>query len=266
MGTDDWRTLIADIRRLGSQSVQLIGGEPTMHPDFAELLAFSIDTGLEVEVYSNLVSVRDEWWELFDHPQVSLATSYYSDDPAQHAAITGRRASHARTRANIVEALRRGIPMRVGIVDILSDQRVDQARTELEAMGVSDVGVDQVRGLGRAAVTLADASQLCGRCGVKKASVSPDGDVTPCLMARWMVAGNVRRTSLQEIVTGPRWEEALAMIPVPRMAGKSCKPDDNTCKPTQGDGSDCAPAFRPACNPRFCSPELTPAPKKPGKK
>ncbi|MEV4245214.1 radical SAM protein [Streptosporangium canum] len=264
MSTSEWLTLITDAKALGSRSVQLIGGEPTMHPDFAELLAHAIDAGLDVEVYSNLVNVRDEWWELLSSPRVNLATSYYSDDPAQHATVTGRRASHARTRANIAEALKRGIPLRAGIVDIFNGQRVDQARAELEAMGVTSIGTDRVRGIGRAAATIPDVSQLCGQCGRGKASISPDGNVRPCLMARWMTAGNVLESSLVDIVNSSTWRRLVSTIPSPRADGTRCKPDANTCKPTQGDGSDCAPASRPACNPRFCSPELNPSPKRPG--
>lgn len=71
--------------------------------------------------------------EIFSLPGVRLATSYYSDDHAQHAAITQRRSSYTRTKANIVEALHRSIPLRVGVIDIHSGQRVEQAVTELEA-------------------------------------------------------------------------------------------------------------------------------------
>ncbi len=35
--------------------------------------------------------------------------SWYSADPAKHAEVTGSKASHARTRANIAEAVRRGV-------------------------------------------------------------------------------------------------------------------------------------------------------------
>jgi hypothetical protein len=63
-----------------------------------------------VTVFSNLVHIRPDLWKLFSIPGVSLATSYYSDDPGQHEAITGRRGSYAKTRGNIAEAIKRGIP------------------------------------------------------------------------------------------------------------------------------------------------------------
>lgn len=57
-------------------------------------------------------------WETFAQDGVQLATSYYSDDTAEHEAITKGRSSHVRTKANITEALRRSIPLRVGLVDV----------------------------------------------------------------------------------------------------------------------------------------------------
>ncbi|MEO3856860.1 radical SAM protein [Acrocarpospora sp. B8E8] len=118
MTADDWHTLISDAAAAGAAGIQFIGGEPTLHPHFAELLRHAIGTGMRVEVFSNLVHVRDEWWELFGCPKVSLAFSYYSDHAAEHSAITGRDSSHARTRENIAEAVRRGIPLRAGILGI----------------------------------------------------------------------------------------------------------------------------------------------------
>ena len=90
----NWRELISDARRLGVSQLQLIGGEPTMHPRFTQLLRHAIDSGLPTEVFSNLVQVRDEWWDLYAHPSVSLATSTTPDQAPQHEAVTGRQQSY----------------------------------------------------------------------------------------------------------------------------------------------------------------------------
>ncbi|GAA3444759.1 radical SAM/SPASM domain-containing protein [Planomonospora venezuelensis] len=259
MTAADWRRLITEAKTLGVSHVQFIGGEPTLYPDFATLLGDAIDAGMGVEVYSNLVTVRTGWWELFSHPNVRLATSYYSDRVTEHGAVTGRRGAYGRTKANIAEAVKRGIPLRVGIIDVLAGQRVEQARAELAAMGVTAIGTDRVRGVGRAAATVPDVSQLCGQCGDGKAAISPDGDVWPCVLSRWMVAGNVRRTPLAEIVKGVTWSELVSAIPT---AGKPCNPQQPSCRPTERDGNDCAPSESPACNPRFCAPDTKSKPPK----
>ncbi len=110
-------------------------------PDLATLILHALGRELAVEVYSNLVRVTDSLWTAFERPGVRLATSYYSPDAAQHNAITDRR-SHDRTLANIRKALRRGIPLRVGLVDVDEGQDIAGALAELESLGVTAVGVE----------------------------------------------------------------------------------------------------------------------------
>jgi MoaA/NifB/PqqE/SkfB family radical SAM enzyme len=262
MTADDWRSVITQAAGLGVSMVQFIGGEPTLHPDFGALLAHAVDAGLAAEVYSNLTHVREPWWELFACPGMSLATSYYSDDPAEHDAITGRPGSHARTLASIGQAVARGIPVRAGIIEVADGQRTSQARAELEALGVRRIRTDRVRRLGRAASAGPDVSQLCGNCGRGIAAVLPSGDVCPCVMARWLTAGNVRDMPLAQILAGPALATATAVIPArPRRAVSSdpCAPDcapasdSDICPPPAG--SACSPDCGPASDSDICGPQ-----------
>ncbi len=172
----DWRRVIDQAAVLGVSMVQFIGGEPTLHPKLPGLVNHALTAGMEVEVFSNLVHVTPTLWEMFEQPGVRLACSYYSDDACQHAAVTGRASSHARTRANIVEALRRSIPLRVGVIDLGDGQRVDAAIAELEALGVADVGFDRLRQVGRGVREQRPSmDQLCGHCASDVLAVAPDG-------------------------------------------------------------------------------------------
>nr|WP_055414249.1 MULTISPECIES: radical SAM/SPASM domain-containing protein [Streptomyces] len=248
MTADDWRYVISDAAALGVREVQLIGGEPTAHPAWAGLVDHALSLGLGVEVYSNLFYVKPDWWGTLARDGVKLATSYYSDRAEEHDAITTRPGSYERTRANIAEAVRRGIPLRVGIVSVLPVQRVSEARQELEALGVTKIRTDRTRRLGRASRpgAGADAAELCGRCGHGQAAVLPSGEVTPCVMSRWLTTGNVRDHGLAAILGGKAWAEALRVIPV-RADAAPCDPD---CKPAL-DGGDCSPAEQPACDPKY---------------
>ncbi|MGH3756924.1 radical SAM protein [Actinophytocola sp.] len=149
MTKSDWRRVIDEAKPLGIEIVQFIGGEPTMHPDLPGFVDHALAHGISVEIYSNLLHVRPALWDTLSRPDVRLATSYYTDDAAQHEAITQGRGSHARTRSNIIEMVRRSIPLRVGIVDVHNGQRVDQAHAELASLGVTDIGYDRVRQVGR---------------------------------------------------------------------------------------------------------------------
>ncbi|WP_101256333.1 radical SAM protein [Streptomyces barkulensis] len=243
MTADDWRSVIDQAAGMGVTEVQFIGGEPTLRPDFTTLLDHALNRGLHVQVFSNLVHVREALWERLRDPAVSLATSYYSDLPDQHTRITGRRSSHDRTRANIIRAVQLGIPLKVGIIDTFDGQRTAQARAELEALGVQHIHIDRQRGVGRATTTDPTIGELCGRCGTGRAAIGPHGDVWMCVLARFLPpAGNVRTTELRTILESNAMTALMAQVPR--------RPSATACKPNS-DGSDCSPAESTACNPAY---------------
>jgi Iron-sulfur cluster-binding domain len=172
-------------------------------PGVQDLVGHALGRRLLVEVFSNLVHVTDDLWEVFSQPRISLATSYYSDQPEQHAAITGR-ASYARTKTNIAEALRRGIPLRAGVIDLGNGQRAGQAQNELAALGVPLIGYDRLCQVGRGVRDQQVSSeQLCGHCGDGVTAISPVGVVWPCVFSRWLPIGNVLEAKLAEILASP---------------------------------------------------------------
>ncbi|MCO5994476.1 radical SAM protein [Actinoallomurus rhizosphaericola] len=262
MTTSEWYQVIDQAAEIGVRTIQFIGGEPTLHPDFARLIEQAAGTGLNVEIFSNLVSIKAAWWDLFTSTRVSLATSYYAAGPTGHEAITQRRGSHARTRANIAEAVRRSIPLRVGIIDVGDARRAAEAEADLRSLGVTSIGTDRLRGIGRRAPAgmLPTPAELCGHCGRGLAAITPEGDVHPCVMSRWMSAGNVKERTLAEILTGPAMRELVESIAAPRAGRrgpfqpdqppKPCGPDKAGCRP-KVDGGDCHPAEKPACNPAY---------------
>lgn len=208
----DWCRVIDEVAQLGGRMVQFIGGEPTLYRGLC----------------------------------------YYSDDAAEHEAITKGRGSHVRTRVGITEALRRSIPLRVDLVDVQGGQRVEQARAELEALGVTEIGTDHLRQVGRGIRHRQPSiDQLCGHCARGKIAVSPSGDVWPCVFARWMPVGNVRHRTLVEILTGPEMATATAALadhfPAPEMP---CVP--KMCDPQCG--PNCGPACNPSCWPTRTGP------------
>ncbi|TGB03317.1 radical SAM protein [Streptomyces sp. MZ04] len=241
MTRDNWDQVITDVAApLGIPAVQMIGGEPTLSPHLPHYIELATELGLAVEVYSNLTHIRPALWHAFNRPGVTLATSYYSDHAEQHERITQGKGSHARTRANILEVLDRGIPLRVGIVEVNPGQRVAEAEAELRALGVKRVDVDRARKVGRAATgTIPTVDELCGHCFRHRVSIDPDGNVSGCILSRFLEAGNVRERPLPEILHDALWSEITATIPTPRSA---CPPDDS---------GDCDPANTDACLPDY---------------
>lgn len=238
MTTADWERVIDQAAAIGVKMVQFIGGEPTLDPGLPRLIRHALRTGLKVYVYSNLVRITPELWELFSQPGMFLGTSWYAADPAAHATITGSPASYERTRDHITEAVRRGIPVRAAIVEVTPGQDIDQAAAELRRLGVTDIRVRPSHGVGRAARdgVREDVAELCGNCGLDRAAILPDGQLVPCAIGRWLDCGNVREAPLAALLSGPAWQNTLSLVP--RHDVNACAPD---CPPAS-DGNDCPPA------------------------
>ncbi|GAA2268449.1 hypothetical protein GCM10010415_37650 [Streptomyces atrovirens] len=241
MTADDWKRIISEAAEIGVKKVQFIGGEPTMHPEFEALVHRALALGLSVQVYSNLYRVKPEHWRLFTHPEVSLATSYYSDVAEEHERVTGRKGSHAATRENIVKAVSRRIPLQVGIVEVFEGQRTAEARQELYDLGVRTVNIDRVRSVGRGEVHVPSTKDLCGRCADGRAAVMTDGTVTPCVLGRFLHTGNAKADGLAAVFNGQQWADTATSIPR-RSPSMACTPDDS---------SDCDPSNTEACDPAY---------------
>ncbi|MGH3565307.1 MAG: radical SAM protein [Pseudonocardia sp.] len=149
MNMEDWSSVIDQAVGLGTRMVQFIGGEPTLHRGLPDLVGHALGRGLQVEVFSNLVHVSPQLWDVFGQPGVQVATSYYADRADQHESITQGCGSYARTKANIAEVVRRSVPLRVGVIDVQDEQRVGQALAELAGLGVDEMRVDDLRQVGR---------------------------------------------------------------------------------------------------------------------
>jgi MoaA/NifB/PqqE/SkfB family radical SAM enzyme len=236
---------------LGATMAQFIGGEPTLYEDLPDLIRHALGRGVQVEVFTNLAHVSPKLWDIFAQPGVRLATSYYADNVQQHESITKSHGSYARTKANIVKALSRSIPLRVGVIEVQDVQRVDEARIELAALGIAgEVRVDSLRQIGRGVrEQRPDVEQLCGQCASGKVAISPNGEVWPCVFARWLPVGNVRRDTLADILGGATMAATTATLTrhfdaLPRAA----KPCDPQC------GPNCSPACNPSCWPTGSGP------------
>jgi len=229
MNCRDWQDVIDEAARIGVQMIQFIGGEPTLHPDLPELIRYTAERGIRIEVFSNLVHVSDALWEVFTAADVSLATSWYAATPRQHQ--------------RIVKALERSIPVRAGIIAITADQGIDEARQMLAQLGVEQIGVDPLRRLGRG--RRPSPAELCGQCGDGIAAIGPTGEVWPCPLSRWMAAGNVKNdaTNLSGILDNKISRLTAELV----SAGES----KDTCNPKCVPDSYCNPTCTPgACRPR----------------
>lgn len=282
VSAEQWMQALTEAATAGVQQVQFIGGEPTSHPALPRLITHARKLGLRVEVFSNLFSIRSHVWQALAQPGVSLATSYYSSGAEVHDQITQRAGSFGRTRANIAEAVQRGIPLRVGMIRLSKDQEIEASIEELVRIGVhrDAIRVDDQRGVGRgrdsAACTTED--ELCGKCADGVLAIMPDGTVQPCVFSRdsRFKVGDITADNLTSVLSGERlrrMRKDLTSVFLKRgLIGVDCPPAEPTstasCAPGGGGGGrasvgvqNCGPACSPSCVPAGnCNPIVNPGP------
>jgi MoaA/NifB/PqqE/SkfB family radical SAM enzyme len=159
-----------------------------------------------------------------------------------------------------VKAVTEKIPIRVSVIVSDPSDTGEETKRELAALGVRNVRVDHVRPFGRAATGQEPCTDgLCGRCGDGRASIGPNGSVSPCVFSTWLSVGNVQDASLGAILSGPEIAQANATIRAGRDFGgsRSCGPD-SPCGPDNDDARSCSPDTDDECSPGTPGSECTP--------
>jgi radical SAM protein with 4Fe4S-binding SPASM domain len=106
--------LVGQAARLGFTGLSFSGGEPTLHPQFWELLELSRDLGFYLTLFTNGLTLDDAATaRLAAHRPKHVRVSVYSMDPAVHDLMTGVGGSHARTLRAILRLREAGVPIYV---------------------------------------------------------------------------------------------------------------------------------------------------------
>jgi len=201
----DWSRAMDEARAAGCKRLQFIGGEPTVHEGLVEMIEHAKHTGFRFcEVFTNATLLTDELVDTFKRHRVHVATSFYSSEPRTHDQITAQEGSFDRTIEGIKKLVRNRIPVRAGVILLEENAtHLKKARKLLRQLGVSWIGKDHVRGVGRGQRYTSGAShehELCGQCWKRKLCITASGDVYPCVFSRATLVGNFLTDGIHSIL------------------------------------------------------------------
>jgi radical SAM protein with 4Fe4S-binding SPASM domain len=112
--TANFRNTIEELRKLGTLQMTLTGGEPCLHPDFAEMLQIVARNDFVLSVQTNATAFTDEILASLRTCIVDkVAISLYSVENTVHDAITKLHGSCELTKRGIEKLLRFGFPVKV---------------------------------------------------------------------------------------------------------------------------------------------------------
>lgn len=202
---EKWFEILREGRELGASEVQFIGGEPTLEPWLIEGLKEAYDLGYEkIELYTNGTKLDEDLLECLKNYQIHVAVSIYSFKSVTHDQITNLAGSHDRTMKNVQRLKLANIPLRLAVVSMPKNKNeAEKTIGILKGQGFKNVDIDNVRAFGRAmAITKREPKleELCGQCWNGTFCITPQGEVSPCIMSRNLKIGDVNKQSLKDIL------------------------------------------------------------------
>lgn len=278
LGLEDWLDALRQAADLGCKKVQFIGGEPTLHPGLTTLIASARGLGFTtIEVFTNGTLFTEALKNSFLRHHIHLAFSVYSAQADVHDAITRKKGSFAKTMTSLQWAIGCGLPVRVAAVQMETNAGdLDQTRRMLTEMGVASISSGHLREIGRGARGKESEpcfDELCGRCWQQKLCLTANGEIYPCVFARFSPIGSLSQ-GLGYVLDGPERSAFRAALLAAQSQQRgnahartcACEPDlpPVPCDPDLGPVP-CDPDLVPVpCDPDLvpvpCDPDLVPVP------
>lgn len=237
----EWEAVLDGLRRLGTLTVTLTGGEPLAHPQFFELAAAVRQRAFLLRVFTNGTLVDDAAADrLAALKPMAVELSLHGATAEVHDAATARRGSFDELWAAVDRLVARGATVKLKTPLTRLNEHQLEALVELVAARGLGHSIDPTltpndtgdRGplayaaspaaVERLMAILRERGQLPGtqreeggsNCGLGRLTlaVDPEGNVYPCLQWRRTTLGNVRERGLHDLWQGSDEREQAAEV------------------------------------------------------
>lgn len=220
MPFNHFQLVVSELKKIGVDKIQFIGGEPLLHKDLRRMITYCRSHFSFLEVFTNGTLIDKNWSDIFKKYNVNVAVSVYSYDPANHEKVTRSAGSHAKTKRGLGLLKERGVPYRIACIRMAGIE-VGKRNTELYDLSCRQ---SVVRLSGRASLELLDKELIEKRlitkktfsrpvkedsfktmmslnnCFSKRLYIATNLDVYPCVMERRLKHGNLRDASLTTLL------------------------------------------------------------------
>lgn len=221
-----WISILDEIYRHGGRDVQLIGGEPLLHADFADILRHAHQIGMQrIDVFTNATLIDEKMARLLKENGASVRVSLYGHCAELHEKVTQRAGSFSKTEHGLKLLKNYEIPTKIAVVVMdVNENHIADIRTYIESLGLEYNGYDTIRqAVGGNQIshcvdrldvlsvryqkeprfkTTEDAfnkNHCINTCWYRKLAFAANGDVYPCIFARDFKIGNIKEDSFDDI-------------------------------------------------------------------
>ncbi len=255
---EEYVCLFDQLAEAGTVQLTLTGGESLARPDFWELADAARERHFALRIFTNGTRVDPEVAQrIAGLSPIAVEVSLYGATAATHEAHTGGRGTFERTLSGIRNLRAAGAPVMVKtLLTRVNQDEIDETLALIESLDVMFKGFDPVvfetHSGDAAPLSLrvapdevarlipadldAGPDLVCGdndaMCGAAHdfASITPHGDVYPCLSLR-VAMGNVRTRTFAEIWSAPEDAATIASV---RAATWGSLPVCSTCTSRAG--------------------------------
>jgi AdoMet-dependent heme synthase len=223
LSLEEWKAVIDQLKAAGTMFLLITGGEATLREDFLDIVAYARRSSFIVRVMTNCTLVTPEFArKLAALKPNSVATSLYGATAATHESVTRVPGSFEKTLRGISWLVCHGLKPLVQTVVMKSNvHELNDIKSLVESLGADssidigigptktgadfpflcEPGVEELLACGWRPSQLvdkhSDGKGLC-RAGKALCSVSPSGNVQPCVMFP-LKLGNLKQTSFNKM-------------------------------------------------------------------
>lgn len=215
----DFKYVIDELDGYGIKNIQLIGGEPLMASNIADMLRYAANKIKSVSLFTNASLITEDIAAILKQHHINVAISVYSYLPEMHDKVTQVKGSHKQTIYGIGLLKKYNIKFRIANVQ-MNGISIGDKNTELFEIKNSDI----VRLSGRAngkllndklifkkLITLENFKPILEKnyiknsvnghnCFLSKLYVASNMNVYPCVMERRLCHGNLKNKHLIDII------------------------------------------------------------------
>ena len=200
--------VIDKIAEYGINSVQITGGEPTLHHDLTEMLKYARNNVSQVELYTNGVLLSNEIIEFCLKNNIKLAVTEIGNKEEDYNRITRTQGYYYKYRENLSRLKRSGAEYRIG--DINVDGIFDGIELP-RLVGNATIDLYTKEMLGRKIITkeqfeghfipeIVSCNLNYNKCFSANIYIDVVGDIYPCPMEKRVKHGNIGSGSLPDIL------------------------------------------------------------------
>lgn len=231
LSTTEWKKIISDAKKLKTETLQFIGGEPLLRKDFLELFHHSYSLSFDkIDIFTNGTLVSESIAKELSRKNVDIRFSVYGHIPEIHDEITQVKGSFKLLIAGIKKLKKRNAYLKaeaiLSVKNINYKEKISNFfRKELDIpvyfgitrpINVKDF--DLVPGVmsqhycefpsslkkfneGEICIDLANFTirKKWNECFAGRLCINSNGNVIPCIFARELLIGNIRNKTLVDL-------------------------------------------------------------------